>query len=281
MPHYTSSDGLSLHYTDEGAGLPVLCLPGLTRNGTDFDYAMPALTGLRVIRPDYRGRGQSDWAADPMTYTIPQEAQDILALMDHLGLEQAAILGTSRGGLIALTLAAMARPRLLGVCFVDIGPVIETAGLEVIMGFLGRNPAWKTHDEAVVVFGSRMAGFGEVPESRWRQEIEKHFIETPEGLTINYDPKLRDAVAATFDPNAEAPDLWPLFESLSDLPLAAIRGANSDLMSAETLAEMARRAPGLIHATVPDRGHVPFLDEPQSVAVLHDWTAALQKAHTQ
>ncbi|MCW9042404.1 MAG: alpha/beta hydrolase [Pseudopelagicola sp.] len=278
MPTYPSSDGLALHYTDEGAGIPVLCLSGLTRNGSDFDYALPALKGVRVIRPDYRGRGKSDWAADPMTYTIPQEAQDILALMDHLGLEKAAILGTSRGGLIALTLAAMARPRLLGVCFVDIGPVIETSGLEVIMGFLGRNPTWKTHDEAVAVFGARMAGFEGVPASRWREEVEKHFVETPDGLSINYDPKLRDAVAAGFDPTAEAPDLWPLYDTLTDLPLAAIRGANSDLMSAETLAEMTRRAPGLIAATVPNRGHVPFLDEPDSVAALQDWTAALQKA---
>ena len=279
MPTYTASDGLSLHYTDEGRGLPVLCLSGLTRNGTDFDYALPALPGVRVIRPDYRGRGKSDWAADPMTYTIPQEAEDILALMDHLGLEKAAILGTSRGGLIALTLAAMAPSRLLGVCFVDIGPVIETSGLEVIMGFLGRNPVWKTHDEAAAIFGNRMAGFDNVPASRWREEVEKHFIETPDGLKINYDPKLRDAVLASFDPNATPPDLWPLYDALANLPLAAIRGANSDLMSAETLAEMARRAPGLIHTTVPDRGHVPFLDEPQSVAALHNWIAALQKAH--
>ncbi|WP_243614436.1 alpha/beta fold hydrolase [Shimia aestuarii] len=278
MPSYTSSDGLTLHYTDEGNGLPVLCLSGLTRNGTDFDYALPALSDVRVIRPDYRGRGQSDWAADPMTYTIPQEAQDILALMDHLGLEKAAILGTSRGGLIALTLAAMAPSRLLGVCFVDIGPVIELSGLEVIMGFLGRNPTWKTHDEAVAVFGARMAGFDGVPESRWREEVEKHFVETPDGLKINYDPKLRDAVAAGFDPEAEAPDLWPLYETLTDRPLAAIRGANSDILSSETLAHMARRAPGLIHATVPNRGHVPFLDEPESIAVLKDWTAALDKA---
>ncbi|MBR9843417.1 MAG: alpha/beta hydrolase [Rhodobacteraceae bacterium] len=278
MPTYTSSDGLSLYYTDEGAGLPVLCLSGLTRNGTDFDYALPALSGTRVICPDYRGRGKSDWAADPMTYTIPQEAQDILALMDHLGLERAAILGTSRGGLIALTLAAMAPQRLLGVCFVDIGPVIETQGLEVIMGFLGRNPIWKTHDEATAVFGARMAGFDDVPESRWREEVEKHFIETPEGLRINYDPKLRDAVTATFDPNAKAPDLWPLYDTLANLPLAAIRGANSDLMSAETLDEMARRAPGFIAATVPNRGHVPFLDEPQSVAALQTWIATLEEA---
>ncbi|MEQ9694695.1 alpha/beta hydrolase [Shimia sp. SDUM112013] len=276
MPRFASSDGLSLYYTDEGDGLPVICLSGLTRNGSDFDYAMPALQGCRVIRPDYRGRGQSDWAEDFMTYSVPREAQDVLELMDHLGLEAAAFLGTSRGGLIALTLGAMARDRMLGVCFVDIGPVIETAGLEVVVTFVGLNPVWKTLDEAQHIIGTRMAGFANVPDSRWREEVEHHFIEVEGGLTINYDPKLRDAVLATFDPKAEAPDLWPFYDGLAGMPLAAIRGANSDLMSADTLDEMAQRQP-LIAATVPDRGHVPFLDEPESVAALRQWIADMER----
>lgn len=276
MPRFTTSDGQSLHYTDEGAGLPVICLAGLTRNGSDFDYVLPTLQGARVIRPDYRGRGQSVWATDFTTYNIPREAQDVLELMDHLGLDKAAFLGTSRGGLISLTLAALARDRMLGVCFVDIGPVIETGGLDVIMGFLGRNPTWKTYDEAAKVFGSRMMGFDNVPESRWRAEVEKHFVETDAGLRINYDPKLRDATLASFDPEAPAPDLWPFFEALAGMPVAAIRGANSDLMSAETLAQMQARLPALITATVPDRGHVPFLDEAESVTVIKAWLKQLE-----
>ncbi|SHJ34116.1 Pimeloyl-ACP methyl ester carboxylesterase [Shimia gijangensis] len=277
MARFTTSDGLSLHFTDEGDGPALLCLAGLTRNGTDFDYAMPALAGCRIIRPDYRGRGQSDWAEDFSTYNVLREAQDVLELMDHLGIESAGFLGTSRGGLISLTLAAMARTRILGVCFVDIGPVIETGGLEVILGFLGRNPVWKTHAEAAEVFGSRMIGFDNVPESRWRQEVEKHFVETGQGLTINYDPKLRDATLATFDPNAEAPDLWPLYEALAGVPVAAIRGANSDLFSAQTLAEMGARRPDLIAATVPDRGHVPFLDEVEAVDALQLWISKMDR----
>ena len=276
MPRFTTSDGLSLHYTDEGEGPVILCLSGLTRNGSDFDYAMPALSGCRVIRLDYRGRGQSDWAEDHFTYTIPRETQDAFELMDHLGLEQAAVLGTSRGGLIALTMAAMARPRLSGVCFVDVGPVIELAGLAVVLDYLGRNPVWKTRDEATEIIGSRMAGFDNVPESRWRQEVEKHFVETAVGLKINYDPKLRDAVLAGFDPDAEAPDLWPFFEALQGLPVAAIRGANSDLLSGKTLDEMLARIPGMVTATVPDRGHVPFLDEAESVAALRSWIEELK-----
>lgn len=277
MSKFTTSDGLSLHFTDQGQGPVILCLSGLTRNGSDFDYALPALSGCRVIRLDYRGRGQSDWADDPMTYTIPRETQDALELMDHLGLDQVAVLGTSRGGLIALTMAAMAPHRLAGVCFVDVGPVIELAGLMVVLDYLGRNPVWKSHDEAALVIGSRMAGFANVPESRWREEVEKHFIEAEDSLKINYDPRLREAVLAGFDPDAKAPDLWPLFDALKGLPVAAIRGGNSDLMSAATLEEMQERHPQMIAATVPDRGHVPFLDEAESVAALRSWIEELSK----
>lgn len=276
MPQFTSSDGLSLYYDDTGGDGPVvLCLSGLTRNSSDFDYAMPALSGARVIRMDYRGRGKSDWTEDFSTYNVPREAQDALELLDHLGIDQAAILGTSRGGLIALTLAVMARDRLTGVCFNDVGPVIEVEGLSVVLDFVGRNPVWKTHDEAENVIGSRMAGFANVPQSRWREEVEKHFIASENGLRINYDPKLRDATLAAFDPSAEPPDLWPLYDALRGLPLAAIRGANSDIMSAATLTEMQKRLP-LRAATIPDRGHVPFLDEPDAVALLRNWVNDLK-----
>ncbi len=275
MAYFTTSDGLSLHYTDQGDGVPLLCLSGLTRNGTDFDYAIPALSGARVIRLDYRGRGQSDRALDYMSYNIPRETQDVLELMEHLGLQKAAVLGTSRGGLIALTMAALVQDRLLGVCFVDIGPVIEMQGLQAITGYLGFNPPWVDHEEAAQVYGARIAGFQNVPHARWLEEVQKHYAQTDEGLSINYDPKLRDAVLASFDPEAEAPDLWPLFETLEGKPVAAIRGDGSDILSAQTLSEMQVRLPGLIATTVPDRGHVPFLDEDESVDVLSRWIKEL------
>lgn len=275
MPKFKTSDGLSLHYTDTGAttGVPVLCLSGLTRNGRDFEYAADALIGTRMITLDYRGRGQSDWAEDYTTYNVVRESQDVLELLDHLNLQKVAILGTSRGGLVAMTLAVMAPTRLLGVCFVDVGPVLEIAGLDLILGFLGRNPMWRTHDEATAAFNTRIPGFENVPEGRWRQEVETHFIQTDTGLTINYDPKLRDA---TLDAMPDSPpDLWPLFEALPEVPLATLRGANSDLFSAQTLQDMLSRRPDMIAATVPDRGHVPFLDEDISVSTLRDWIAQI------
>lgn len=268
MPRFTTSDGVSLSYTDEGAGLPILCLSGLTRDGRDFDYVMPYLEGHRVIRLDYRGRGRSDHAPWE-SYTIPREGQDALELLAHLGLTQAAILGTSRGGLIAMGLAATVPDVLLGVALNDIGPVIDPVGLTAIMGYLGKQPIWTTYEEAAAARPGVMAGFANVPPERWRAEVEKFYNETPDGLRITYDPKLRDAVeAAGAQP---VPDLWPLYDALAGKPLAIIRGANSDLLTQETFDEMVRRRPDAQAAVVPDRGHVPFLDEAEAVTALQSW----------
>ncbi|MBE0412446.1 alpha/beta hydrolase [Yoonia sp.] len=272
MPTYQSHDGLALHYTDQGTGLPVIALAGLTRNGADFDHVAPHLP-VRLIRPDYRGRGQSDWA-DPATYTVPQEAADVLALMDHLGLTRAAILGTSRGGLIAMMLAATAKDRLLGVALNDIGPEISQQGLDIIMDYVGRNPAQKTYADAAAFRDTYWTRFDDVPMDRWLAEVRAHYAQTPDGLRIRYDPQLRDAMLANQD--KPAPDLWPLFDALDGLPVALIRGANSDLLTTQTADEMARRRPDMIRVDVPGRGHVPFLDEPQALAALHAWLEKMQ-----
>jgi pimeloyl-ACP methyl ester carboxylesterase len=270
---FTVADGAKLAYRDEGTGLPVLCLSGLTRNMADFDYALPALAGCRVIRMDYRGRGQSQWTGAD-TYTVPLEAQDALGLLDHLGVDRAAVLGTSRGGLIAMFLGLVARPRLLGLCLNDVGPEIHRPGLERIKDYVGRNPAARTLREMAGKMPKVMTGFANVPESRWHEEVSHFYDETPKGLQIKYDPALREAFHAAF--SGPPVDLWPLFDGLAGLPLALIRGANSDLLSAETTAEMARRRPDMIHAEIPDRGHVPFLDEPGAVAALSAWLGKMQ-----
>lgn len=202
-----------------------------------------------------------------MTYTVAQEARDVLALLDHLGLARAAILGTSRGGLIAMLLAATARQRLMGVALNDIGPVIEPGGLAFIKTYLGFNPPQKTYAEAALARAETLTGFRGVPQDRWLAEVRNHYDQTPDGLVIRYDPSLRDAVLAS----PLAPDLWPLFNALAGLPLALIHAANSDLLSADTAARMHQLRPDMIRAEVPDRGHVPFLDEPQALAALRLW----------
>lgn len=275
MPRFETSDGLSLFFEDEGTGLPILCLSGLTRDSRDFEYVLAHLQGCRVIRLDYRGRGQSDWAEDYMTYNVMREAQDAVELLDHLGLGKAAVLGTSRGGLIAMGLAATLKQRLLGVAINDVGPVLDPKGLEVIMGYLGVKPKAKTLEEAAAARAHVMRDlFKGVPASRWMEEVEKFFIQTDDGLELTYDPKLRDAIEASS--HAAVPDLWPWLEALDGLPCAIIRGANSDLLTQETFEEMLARLPKARGAVVPDRAHVPFLDEPEAVALLQAWIAEMQ-----
>ena len=238
----------------------------------DFDYALPHLAGVQVIRMDYRGRGASDWAA-PASYTVLQEAQDALALLDHLGVAKAAILGTSRGGLIGMVLGQLAKPRLTGLCLNDIGPVIERAGLQRIGQYVGRNPAaGRCRTMPTVWRGPIPVSPTSRPPAGWPRRSVRS-ASAPQGVEITYDPALRDGFLAGM--KAPPVDLWPLFDALAGLPLAAIRGANSDLLSAATLAEMQRRRPDMIAATVPDRGHVPFLDEPQSLTALAAFVKAL------
>jgi pimeloyl-ACP methyl ester carboxylesterase len=232
----------------------------------------PHLSDHRLIRLDYRGRGGSQWA-DPTTYTPAIEARDALELLNHLGLDRAAILGTSRGGLIAMVLAATARDRVAGVALNDVGPEIDPKGLETILTYIGRNPSHKTIDELLAIWPEVIRGFANVPPERFRAEVTRLYTETPDGLRITYDPALRDAVlAAAAEP---APDLWPLYDALAGLPLAVIRGANSDILMASTFAEMHRRRPDMIAATVPDRGHIPYLDEAESLSALNHWIAQL------
>ena len=270
MPQFKTSDGPSLHFEDAGAGLPILCLSGLTRDGRDFEYVMPHLTGCRVIRLDYRGRGNSDWAPDPMSYNLQREALDAIELLDHLGLEKVAVLGTSRGGLIAMGLAATLKERLLGVALNDIGPELDPKGLDAIMVYLGVKPRANTLAEASAGLAYVMREkFLNVPQSRWDEEVAKFFVQTDDGLALSYDPKLRDAVEAASQ--ADMPDLRPFFDALAGLPCAIIRGANSDLLAQSTYDEMMTRMPQAHGAVVKDRAHVPFLDEPEAIEALQGW----------
>lgn len=272
MAQFTTSDGLRLFFSDEGTGLPLLCLPGLTRTTVDFQYVTPHLPPCRLIKMDYRGRGQSEFDANWQNYTLPVEIRDVMELMDHLSLGAVAILGTSRGGLNAMGLAATAPDRLLGAALNDVGPELDPEGLSGIMTYLGRKPVARTHHEAAMALPFVLKGFEGVPPERWMQEARTHFIETPGGLDLTYDPLLRNAVEA----GGEVPDLWPFFDALAGKPTCLIRGAGSDLLSSETARKMRARRPDMIYAEVPGRGHVPFLDEPEAIAAIRAWMEKMQ-----
>lgn len=272
---FTASDGASIAYVDQGEGLPLLCLSGLTRNTSDFDYMLPHLpAGWRVIRMDYRGRGESDWTG-AATYTVPREGKDAVELLDHLGIGRVAVLGTSRGGMIGMFLGATAKERVAGLCLNDVGPQLDWEGLGRIKDYVGRNPAARTIEEYAAVLPAGNPGMDNVPESRWLEEAQRHAMPDGKGgLKINYDPALRESFLDAFKNGS--PDLWPLFDACAGMPLALIRGANTDLLGAEATAEMRRRRPDMIFAEVPYRAHIPFLDEPEAVAALGEWLAAVR-----
>ena len=274
---FTTSDGLSLAYLDEGDGLPLLCLPGLTRNGADFDDLAAVLGGRhRLVRLTLRGRGASDRDPEPMNYNVAVEARDVVEFLDHLGLGRVTVVGTSRGGLVAMLLGATARERLAGVLLNDIGPELAPEGLANIMGYLGVWPRARSFEEVVPALKARMAGaFPGLSDDRWNTLARRWFDQGPEGPALNYDPRIRDVLEA--GSHQPAVDMWSLFNALATVPLAVVRGANSDLLTAETLAAMRARRPDLIVAEVPYRGHVPFLDEPEALAALEALIARIEQ----
>jgi len=268
MSTFTTSDGKRLHYTDTGKGQPLLCLAGLTRNGLDFSFLAPHVTDLRLITLDSRGRGASDYDADFMNYNVLREGHDVIELLDHLGLDKVTVLGTSRGGLLAMALAASDPGRLSGVILNDIGPVVGARGIARIMDYVGKKPRAKTLDAAAADLKVAMeAEFPGVPLSVWRQQAEYQYLQTEAGLELRYDLALHKALLEQAATGA-TPDMWMFFKALRALPLGVLRGANSDILDHETLEEMHRRHPGMISDEVPDRGHVPFLDEPESLALI-------------
>jgi len=271
--YFEAPERRRLAYQDTGGTGPVvLCLPGLTRNARDFaGLAAHLAPHYRVLRLDPRGRGLSEWAGDPIAeYTVPVEAGDALALLDHLEVPRAAIVGTSRGGILGMMIGATAPARLSCLVLNDIGPVIEPQGLEKIMGYLGIEPEAASF-EAVAAALERDMGtaFPDLSSRQWLGFARTIYRDEGGRPRLSYDARLRDAVEAA---TQTAPvDLWPFFDMLAELPILTIRGGNSDILSAETLAGMARRRPDMAQVTVANRGHPPFLDEPEAVAAIDEF----------
>lgn len=275
---YAAPDGLQLHARLYGeatlAGWPVVCLPGLTRNARDFHELALYLSGReekphRVVAFDYRGRGQSAYDAEVKNYNVVTEANDVLAGLDALGVEAAAFIGTSRGGLIVHMLGTLRPAALKAIVLNDIGPVIEADGLAHIKNYLDRAPKPKSFEQAV--FTQRTAhgvDFPALTDADWERMARALYRETDGGWMPDFDPKLVETLAA-IDFSRPLPTLWPQFEAMAAVPTLVLRGANSRLLSTETLGEMHARHPGMQAITVAGQGHAPFLetgDLPRSIA---------------
>lgn len=278
---WTSKDGLQLYarsYEAAGATAPaVLCLPGLTRNSRDFESLAQHLAyRYRVICPDLRGRGYS--ARDPVwqNYQPQTYLADLIGLRAALGLKRVAIIGTSLGGLLAMLLPSVLPEVVAGIILNDVGPEIDPIGAERIRGYAGRLPAVRSWEEAVAqlrtVFGAAWPG---VSEETWLRLARRSFREDASGIPVlDVDPKVGEAMRAA--PQAATPDLWPLFKSLGPVPVLALRGALSDILSEATFARMQREKPDLIALSVPNRGHVPLLDEPECLTAIDAFLGSLR-----
>lgn len=273
--HFTSRDGLALYGRDYPASdeaTPILCLAGLTRNVRDFEPLAAWLAGKRrLITMDYRGRGRSAYA-DPLTYRPDIELGDALGLLDHLGIDRANVIGTSRGGIIAMIMAAQYPQRLKSVVLNDVGPVIERVSLTRIRRYLGKALAFENWDDAVAALKDSNPGFESLSDAEWLSFARRVFIEKNGRISHDYDLRLAETFPSDADiEKADSPDLWPLFEALLAFPVMVLRAEHSDLLSAETVARMEKRHPRLAAYTIKDRGHVPFLDEPRARAALTSW----------
>jgi pimeloyl-ACP methyl ester carboxylesterase len=277
--HFQTDDGLRLFARDYSPSLssltPLLCLPGLTRNSKDFETIAPWLAQTRrVIAPDFRGRGLSQYASDPASYRPDIELIDAIALLDILKVDRVAVIGTSRGGIVGMLMAAFFRDRLAGLFLNDVGPELDSAGLLRIRSYLGVQNKFASWELAIENLKSNNIGFESLAADEWRAFAHRVF--KPEnGLPrIDYDPALLHTFPSVEDITAgRVAHLWEFFGKIGDLPVSVVCGEHSDLLSAATVAAMKLQNAGLDAITIPQRGHAPFLDEAPAKDAVVRWLA--------
>jgi pimeloyl-ACP methyl ester carboxylesterase len=274
---FQGSDGLRLYCAvydaREPDGLPVLCLPGLTRNHRDFaDLAQHLSARHEVLAPDLRGRGRSSWDPDPSHYELLTYVRDAWSLLESVGVSRACIIGTSLGALMAMVMAAEHPDRVAGIVLNDAGPELDPRGLRRIASYAGKLPAVANWTEAAAqtrsVYGDALPGF---TDAQWLEFAHRGYRENAAGVPVaDIDPRISEAFRTV--PKVP-PDMWPLYARLSQVQILVIRGALSDLLSAATVARMVREKPDLQHISVANRGHTPLLDEPECLMAIDAFLA--------
>ncbi|HEY0447031.1 MAG TPA: alpha/beta hydrolase [Allosphingosinicella sp.] len=270
--YWWSNDGLRLHYRDyAGPGdlPPIVCIPGLTRNARDFEGVAARLAGAwRVICVELRGRGDSGYAKDPMSYVPLTYLQDMEGLVRELGLERFILFGTSLGGMITMLMASSDKSRLAGALLNDIGPVLEPRGLDHIRAYVGRSQSWPTWLHAARFLAEvQHDRYPNWPLDQWLVYAKRLCKLTPGGRIV-FDYDMRIAEPFKLPEGATGFDLWRAYDGLSGVPSLLLRGELSDLLSAETAARMAEANPALEVVAVPGVGHAPTLDEPEAAAAI-------------
>ncbi|MBB3963795.1 alpha/beta fold hydrolase [Rhizobium metallidurans] len=284
---YISGDGLTLYLRDYDPGpavtdgrLPVICLPGLTRNSRDFHalalvLSCDPLSARRVIALDYRGRGLSDRDGNKANYNLAVEAQDVIDACAFLNIDRAAFIGTSRGGLILHLLAVM-KPGLMAAAVLnDIGPVIEADGLMKIRDDLNGARLPRDMQEAVTLLKLRHgADFPALSNDDWAEMAAAIYREIDGHLVPDADPAIARQLLS-IDFTKPLKDLWAHYEDFAPLPLMVVRGENSALLSENTLTAMADRHPDLKIVRVPGQGHPPLLHLEPALSNVREFLSAV------
>lgn len=271
--YWTSVDGIKLHYRDYAGPLdrpPILCIPGLTRNARDFEPVAYRYAGQwRVLSIDLRGRGGSGFDPDPVNYAPAIYVADVLKFLDQLGIADAVFIGTSLGGLCTMLLAATDSERIAGALLNDIGPVIDQQGIDRIGSYVGQDTRFSSWSEAVAELRERHGDtFPRWGAGEWERYVRRIAREDKGQVRFDYDMKIADNfVRAAGKPQIDA---WPFYRALEGRPVTILRGALSDLLSDETANEMVAELPDARLVTVPDVGHTPNLEEPESQRAMDD-----------
>jgi pimeloyl-ACP methyl ester carboxylesterase len=269
---YRSADGLKLYCRIYPAlrsgGVPVLCLPGLTRNSRDFVALAEHWQEQReVMTADLRGRGRSEWDDDPSHYRLPTYVEDVWSLLASRSLDRVMVVGSSLGGLMGMVLASMRPAAITGIVLNDAGPELDPKGLRRIAGYAGKLPPVSSWAEAAAqtksVYSIALPG---LTDADWLAYARRGYRENADGIPApDLDPKISQALEA---PPVATVDMWPLYARIKAVPMLVIRGASSDILSAATVARMIHEKPDLEHITVANRGHAPLLDEPECLAAI-------------
>ena len=270
--YWSSEDGLRLHYRDYAGRAdrpPILCLPGLTRNARDYAALADRLAGeWRVIAVDFRGRGESAYAKDPMSYVPLSYVQDMAALIAELAIDRYIAFGTSLGGIVAMLLAGTPHGRIAGALLNDVGPEIDPAGLGRIRGYVGKASSWPTWMHAArAVAENNEDVYPHWTITDWLAMAKRLYRLNNAGrIVLDYDMKIAEPFKV---PGNEAgPDMWRALETLKAVPALIVRGARSDVLAPATAERMVTLLDDVELVTVPDVGHTPTLDEPAAVAAI-------------
>lgn len=273
--YWWSRDGLRLHFRDYAGPSdkpPILCLPGLTRNARDYEGLAARLAGQwRVLCVEFRGRGESAYAKDPLSYAPLTYLQDVEALLEEHGIGRFVSVGTSLGGIVTMLLAATGAERLAGVVLNDVGPELDPAGLARIRSYVGRavwHPTWMHAARALAESNADV--FPDYGVEDWLRMAKRLYRVNSSGrIVLDYDMKIAEPFR--IPGNEAAPDMWPTIDAMAGRPVLVVRGERSDILSAEVAAKMIARLDGKVPGaaelvTIARTGHAPTLDEPEAIA---------------